>query len=145
VAASSEKSPKLTASASTDEKQPKIARNNSYKAVEKFEGKGSNELAVEPGDIVVVQEELLKGWVKASSNGKSGLVPFKYLEKEEPLPSDAPEEPPVPYQVLRPKNVANFQAKALYSYTGATEVELSFSKGDELTITERLPMGNYLH
>ncbi|RIA98362.1 hypothetical protein C1645_731713 [Glomus cerebriforme] len=75
------------------------------------------ELSVSAGDIITVFEpDDGSGWVKASHNGKEGLVPASYIE----------------YQ-----NLTTDFVKVLYDYESQSPEELTIKEGDVIQVTNK--------
>ncbi|KAJ6222018.1 hypothetical protein RDWZM_000563 [Blomia tropicalis] len=87
-----------------------------------FQAMGRNELAVKKGDQVIVRKSVNPNWVEVEdgSSGLVGFVPRAYLDFEQ-----------------------HGIAKAKYDFAAKTNVEISFKKGEKLTLLRRVDSNWY--
>nr|XP_006816978.1 PREDICTED: uncharacterized protein LOC102800513 [Saccoglossus kowalevskii] len=110
-----------------------------YQALYNYNGSGSGELDLIINDILIILERSPNGWVKGrlEKNGLSGWLPQSYIE-EWTLDSDLQE-------IKNDGHSDDFEEgveyKAVYSYHGNSNNELSFSSGDIIIVLEECDNG----
>ncbi|XP_070554251.1 uncharacterized protein [Ptychodera flava] len=117
-----------------------FVQQKTYRAIYNFTGKGGGELNVEVNDLLIVLERDPQGWVKGrlEKNGENGWIPAAYIEEwmydqgedkiyEEFYHNDFEEE--------------GIEYKAVCSYRGNSDIELSFNVGDVIFVLEECDNG----
>ncbi|XP_033621449.1 vinexin [Fukomys damarensis] len=97
-----------------------------------FQAQSPKELTVQKGDIVYIHKEVDKNWLEGEHHGRRGIFPANYVEV---LPADEVPKPikPPAYQV-----VEYGEAVAQYTFKGELEVELSFRKGERISLIRKV-------
>ncbi|XP_076805904.1 uncharacterized protein LOC143449543 isoform X2 [Clavelina lepadiformis] len=97
-----------------------------------FSAQTSKELSLKKGQTIIVTKRIDENWYTAQSvdGSRSGIVPVQYVELLSA--SASPEKPR-----------RNGQARAKFDFTGSTKNELSFKKGDEITILKKVDSNWY--
>jgi len=104
------------------------------KVIDSFQAQDSDELTINSGDNVMLTREIDSFWIEGILNGKQGKFPRMYVDVIEELPEKLKcnEVKPEKRETTEP------QAKALYMFVGTNTGEISFDKGDLITLVERL-------
>lgn len=97
------------------------------KALYSFAKRKENELSFNKGDILLVIDRNYNGWWKGYAHGQVGRFPSNYC-------TDCNIEP-TSFAIDGPKAIA------LYSYKARKPAELSFSKGDIISVIEQHKSG----
>ncbi|XP_046908273.2 uncharacterized protein LOC124489911 isoform X3 [Dermatophagoides farinae] len=86
-----------------------------------FQAMARNELAVKKGDLVTIRKQINQQWMEVEdcSSGLVGFVPRTYLDIDE---TSSP----------------NGVARAKFDFNAKTNVEISFKKGEKLTLLRRV-------
>lgn len=113
---------------------------NKVKAIYTYHAKTNEQISFQAGEIIEVIEKIDKNWCKGRIGNREGKFPNSFVEPINSPPSgnsssdsqDLEDEK----EVQPPCN-----GIALFPYTKKTESELSFDKGDELSIIEKLDRG----
>eukprot|EP00005_Dracoamoeba_jomungandri_P003901 CAMPEP_0174259198 /NCGR_PEP_ID=MMETSP0439-20130205/8061_1 /TAXON_ID=0 /ORGANISM="Stereomyxa ramosa, Strain Chinc5" /LENGTH=148 /DNA_ID=CAMNT_0015342993 /DNA_START=31 /DNA_END=477 /DNA_ORIENTATION=- len=114
------------------------------KALYDYDGLTDDELSFREGDVLSIEEKDTSGWWKASIGAKNGWIPANYVQ--ETVAASATQQPPLTNSTPPPVGATTpttpiSSAKALYDYDGLTDDELSFRKGDELSILSKHATG----
>eukprot|EP01114_Cavostelium_apophysatum_P001380 TRINITY_DN1118_c0_g1_i4.p1 TRINITY_DN1118_c0_g1~~TRINITY_DN1118_c0_g1_i4.p1 ORF type:complete len:974 (+),score=354.12 TRINITY_DN1118_c0_g1_i4:131-3052(+) len=105
------------------------------RALYDYTGQSTGELSFTRGEEFMVLEKLQLGWWRGVLKSKIGHFPAAFVEPiQEGNKKAADQDAASGVQVI-----AN--AVAMYDYTGSSDAELSFSKGDKLEVTEKLDKG----
>lgn len=103
-------------------------------ALAKFDFKAETlkELPFHKGDIVYICRQIDQNWFEGEHHGRMGIFPRSYVELLPPTEKAQPKKP-VPVQVLE-----YGEALARFNFTGDTAVEMSFRKGERITLIRRV-------
>ncbi|KAM9743242.1 vinexin [Menidia menidia] len=107
-----------------EEKKMKAAR-----AKFNFQAQSPKELALQKGDIVYIHRQVDPNWFEGEHHGRAGIFPTSYVEIL------APTEKPTPIRSPTLQVLDYGEAIALYNFNGDLPVELSFRKGEVISIT----------
>ncbi|XP_072288609.1 vinexin [Eucyclogobius newberryi] len=107
-----------------EEKKMKAAR-----AKFNFQAQSPKELTLQKGDIVYIHRQIDANWFEGEHHGRAGIFPTTYVEVLAPTEKPTPIKPPT-LQVLE-----YGEAVALYNFNADLPVELSFRKGEVISIT----------
>ncbi|XP_041855978.1 vinexin isoform X2 [Melanotaenia boesemani] len=110
-----------------EEKKMKAAR-----AKFNFQAQSPKELTLQKGDIVYIHRQVDANWFEGEHHGRAGIFPTSYVEI---LP---PTEKPTPIRSPSLQVLDYGEAVALYNFNGDLPVELSFRKGEVISITRRV-------
>ena len=107
------------------------------KVVDSFQAQDSDELSINAGEIITLTREIDGFWMEGiSPSGQQGKFPKMYVDVIEELPDQLKykesEEKTEKYKKPEP------QAKALHMFVGTTSEEISFDKGDIITLVDRI-------
>ena len=107
-------------------------------SVDAFSAQGSDELTFPKGVKIQLVKEIDSFWTEGIYNGKQGKFPSLFIKVIEPLPEELQhkEADVNESDSLTPETEPS--AKALFMYIGASSDELSFDKGDIITLKERV-------
>ncbi|XP_018524452.1 vinexin isoform X2 [Lates calcarifer] len=110
-----------------EEKKMKAAR-----AKFNFQAQSPKELTLHKGDIVYIHRQVDANWFEGEHHGRAGIFPTSYVEillpTEKPTPIKSPTLQVLDYG----------EAVALYNFNADLPVELSFRKGEVISITRRV-------
>nr|XP_046206656.1 vinexin isoform X1 [Oncorhynchus gorbuscha]XP_046206657.1 vinexin isoform X1 [Oncorhynchus gorbuscha] len=109
------------------EKQMKAAR-----AKFNFQAQSPKELSLQKGDIVYILRQVDANWFEGEHHGRAGIFPTTYVEIVPPTEKPTPIKSPT-IQVLD-----YGQAVALFTFNADLPVELSFRKGEVISVTRRV-------
>ncbi|KAL7750829.1 hypothetical protein RI367_003786 [Sorochytrium milnesiophthora] len=131
-----------------------------------FKSGEPGELAIREGDVLDILADEQDGWIKASLNGREGLVPANYIElmaaaPPPPLPSapaagtaraSAPASKanstehiaPPAYKSTERVNAGLGTVHALFDYAAQEPNELNFNAGDAIDVTDKCGDGEDL-
>ncbi|KAG5831013.1 hypothetical protein ANANG_G00299360 [Anguilla anguilla] len=103
-------------------------------ALAKFDFKAETlkELPFHKGDIVYICRQIDQNWFEGEHHGRMGIFPRSYVELLPPTEKAQPKKP-TPVQVLE-----YGEALARFNFTGDTAVEMSFRKGERITLIRRV-------
>ncbi|RXN01137.1 Sorbin and SH3 domain-containing protein 1 [Acipenser ruthenus] len=90
------------------------------------------ELPFQKGDIVYICRQIDQNWYEGEHHGTVGIFPRTYVELLPPTEKAQPKKVP-PVQVLE-----YGEALARFNFTGDTVVEMSFRKGERITLIRRV-------
>ncbi|KAG8453973.1 hypothetical protein GDO86_000557 [Hymenochirus boettgeri] len=113
-----------------------------------FIGDQKDELSFSEGDMIILKEYINDEWVKGELKGQTGVFPINFVEIIEDLPaadlgemvSDALDlqKNKMCGLVAQQTQTSGDWAEALYEFSGETEDDLAFKKGDKILIIEKL-------
>ncbi|CAN9513395.1 unnamed protein product [Ophioblennius macclurei] len=110
-----------------EEKKMKAAR-----AKFNFQAQSPKELALQKGDIVYIHRQVDANWFEGEHHGRAGIFPTTYVEIL------APTEKPTPIKSPTLQVLEYGEAVALYNFNADLPVELSFRKGEVISITRQV-------
>ncbi|KAI1894715.1 hypothetical protein AGOR_G00118600 [Albula goreensis] len=110
---------------SGSERTPALARFD-------FKAETLKELPFQKGDIVYICRQIDQNWYEGEHHGRMGIFPRSYVELLPPTEKAQPKKP-APVQVLE-----YGEALARFNFTGDTAVEMSFRKGERITLIRRV-------
>uniref|UniRef100_A0A8C9ME34 Sorbin and SH3 domain containing 1 n=1 Tax=Serinus canaria TaxID=9135 RepID=A0A8C9ME34_SERCA len=90
------------------------------------------ELPLQKGDIVYIYKQIDQNWLEGEHHGRVGIFPRSYIEFLPPAEKAQPKKP-LPLQVLEYGD-----AIAKFNFNGDTQVEMSFRKGERITLIRRV-------
>ncbi|XP_060712504.1 vinexin-like isoform X1 [Hemiscyllium ocellatum] len=97
-----------------------------------FQAESAKELTLQKGDVVYIHKVLDQNWLKGEHYGRLGIFPTSYVEfipdTERPTPIKNP-----PIQILE-----YGEAVAIFNFKGNLSVELSFRKGETISLIRRV-------
>ncbi|XP_058882545.1 sorbin and SH3 domain-containing protein 1 isoform X6 [Acipenser ruthenus] len=97
-----------------------------------FKAQTLKELPFQKGDIVYICRQIDQNWYEGEHHGTVGIFPRTYVELLPPTEKAQPKKVP-PVQVLE-----YGEALARFNFTGDTVVEMSFRKGERITLIRRV-------
>ncbi|XP_029031014.1 sorbin and SH3 domain-containing protein 1 isoform X3 [Betta splendens] len=97
-----------------------------------FRAETLKELPFQKGDIVYIIRQVDQNWYEGEHHGRVGIFPRSYVELLPPTEKAQPKKS-VPVQVLE-----YGEAVARFNFTGDTAVEMSFRKGERITLIRRV-------
>ncbi|KAM6106807.1 vinexin [Pterocles gutturalis] len=97
-----------------------------------FQAESPKELSLQKGDIVYIHKEVDRNWLEGEHHGRVGIFPSNYVEI---LP---PTEVPKPIKAPAIQVLEYGEALALYGFRGELPVELSFRKGERMSLVRRV-------
>ncbi|XP_054654401.1 sorbin and SH3 domain-containing protein 1 isoform X7 [Dunckerocampus dactyliophorus] len=97
-----------------------------------FRAETLKELPFHKGDIVYIIRQVDQNWYEGEHHGRVGIFPRSYVELLPPTEKAQPKKS-VPVQVLEYGD-----AVARFNFTGDTVVEMSFRKGERITLIRRV-------
>ncbi|XP_028279439.1 sorbin and SH3 domain-containing protein 1 isoform X3 [Parambassis ranga] len=97
-----------------------------------FRAESLKELPFQKGDIVYIIRQVDQNWYEGEHHGRVGIFPRSYVELLPPSEKAQPKKSP-PVQVLE-----YGEAVARFNFTGDTVVEMSFRKGERITLIRRV-------
>ncbi|TRY90552.1 hypothetical protein DNTS_002670 [Danionella cerebrum] len=109
----------------TIERTPALARFD-------FRAESLKELPFQKGDIVYIYRQVDQNWFEGEHHGRVGIFPRSYVELLPPTEKAQPKKS-APVQVLE-----YGEAMARFNFTGDTAVEMSFRKGERITLIRRV-------
>ncbi|XP_076845190.1 vinexin isoform X2 [Brachyhypopomus gauderio] len=110
-----------------EEKKMKAAR-----AKFNFQAQSPKELTLQKGDVVYIHRQVDANWYEGEHHGRAGIFPTSYVEI---IP---PTEKPIPIKEPTIQVLEHGEAVALFSFTADLPVELSFRKGEVISITRQV-------
>ncbi|KAL0964241.1 hypothetical protein UPYG_G00321230 [Umbra pygmaea] len=110
---------------SGSERTPALARFD-------FRAETLKELPFQKGDIVYIIRQVDNNWFEGEHHGRVGIFPRSYVELLPPTEKAQPKKS-APVQVLE-----YGEAVARFNFTGDTVVEMSFRKGERITLIRRV-------
>ncbi|XP_059496315.1 sorbin and SH3 domain-containing protein 1-like [Stegostoma tigrinum] len=97
-----------------------------------FKAQSLKELPFQKGDIVYIYRQIDQNWYEGEHHGRVGIFPRSYIELLPPTERAQPKKAP-PLQVLE-----YGEAVARFNFSGDTHVEMSFRKGERITLIRRV-------
>ncbi|XP_063019788.1 sorbin and SH3 domain-containing protein 1 isoform X23 [Melospiza melodia melodia] len=97
-----------------------------------FKAQTLKELPLQKGDIVYIYKQIDQNWLEGEHHGRVGIFPRSYIEFIPPAEKAQPKKP-LPLQVLEYGD-----AIAKFNFNGDTQVEMSFRKGERITLIRRV-------
>ncbi|XP_042673922.1 sorbin and SH3 domain-containing protein 1 isoform X27 [Centrocercus urophasianus] len=97
-----------------------------------FKAQTLKELPLQKGDIVYIYKQIDQNWYEGEHHGRVGIFPRSYIELLPPAEKAQPKKP-LPLQVLEYGD-----AIAKFNFNGDTQVEMSFRKGERITLIRRV-------
>ncbi|KAL8186713.1 UNVERIFIED_CONTAM: hypothetical protein K2H54_005418 [Gekko kuhli] len=97
-----------------------------------FKAQTLKELPLQKGDIVYIYKQIDQNWYEGEHHGRVGIFPRSYIELLPPTEKCPPKKTP-PLQVLEYGD-----AVAKFTFNGDTQVEMSFKKGERITLLRRV-------
>ncbi|XP_043374366.1 sorbin and SH3 domain-containing protein 1 isoform X15 [Dermochelys coriacea] len=97
-----------------------------------FKAQTLKELPLQKGDIVYIYKQIDQNWYEGEHHGRVGIFPCSYIELLPPAEKAQP-------QKLAPMQVLEYgDAVAKFNFSGDTRVEMSFRKGERITVIRRV-------
>ncbi|XP_069609494.1 sorbin and SH3 domain-containing protein 1-like isoform X2 [Ranitomeya imitator] len=117
-----------------DDSSKRRSRSEMTQARAKFDFKAQSlkELPLQKGDIVYIYKQIDQNWFEGEHHGRTGIFPISYIEILPQAEKAQPQKPP-PVQVLEYGD-----AMAKFNFNGDTAVEMSFKKGERITLIRRV-------
>ncbi|XP_051503544.1 sorbin and SH3 domain-containing protein 1-like isoform X2 [Myxocyprinus asiaticus] len=109
----------------TIERTPALARFD-------FRAETLKELPFQKGDIVYIYRQIDQNWFEGEHHGRVGIFPRSYVELLPPTEKAQPKKS-APVKVLE-----YGEAIARFNFNGDTAVEMSFRKGERITLIRRV-------
>uniref|UniRef100_A0A3Q3WPI5 Uncharacterized protein n=1 Tax=Mola mola TaxID=94237 RepID=A0A3Q3WPI5_MOLML len=97
-----------------------------------FRAETLKELPFQKGDIIFIIRQVDQNWYEGEHHGRVGIFPQSYVELLPPTEKAQPKKN-VPVQVLE-----YGEAIARFNFAGDTVVEMSFRKGERITLIRRV-------
>ncbi|XP_072534509.1 sorbin and SH3 domain-containing protein 1 isoform X9 [Salminus brasiliensis] len=97
-----------------------------------FKAETLKELPFQKGDIVYIYRQVDQNWYEGEHHGRVGIFPRNYVELLPPTEKAQPKKS-APVQVLE-----YGEAIARFNFAGDTAVEMSFRKGERITLIRRV-------
>uniref|UniRef100_A0A8C9RH67 Sorbin and SH3 domain containing 1 n=1 Tax=Scleropages formosus TaxID=113540 RepID=A0A8C9RH67_SCLFO len=97
-----------------------------------FRAETLKELPFQKGDIVYICRQIDQNWYEGEHHGRVGIFPRSYVELLPPTEKAQPKKH-APVQVLE-----YGEALARFNFNGDTPVEMSFRKGERITLIRRV-------
>ncbi|XP_072281214.1 sorbin and SH3 domain-containing protein 1 isoform X5 [Pyxicephalus adspersus] len=117
-----------------DDSSKRRSRSEMTQARAKFDFKAQSqkELPLQKGDIVFIYKQVDQNWFEGEHHGRVGIFPISYIEM---LPQTEKVQP----QKTSPVQVLEYgDAIAKFNFNGDTAVEMSFKKGERITLIRRV-------
>ncbi|XP_073541732.1 sorbin and SH3 domain-containing protein 1 isoform X3 [Phyllobates terribilis] len=117
-----------------DDSSKRRSRSEMTQARAKFDFKAQSlkELPLQKGDVVYIYKQIDQNWFEGEHHGRTGIFPISYIEILPQAEKAQPQKPP-PVQVLEYGD-----AMAKFNFNGDTAVEMSFKKGERITLIRRV-------
>ncbi|XP_051525320.1 vinexin-like isoform X2 [Myxocyprinus asiaticus] len=97
-----------------------------------FQAQSSKELTIQKGDVVYIHRQVDGNWYEGEHHGRVGIFPTSYVEI---IP---PTEKPTPIKTPTIQVLEYGEAVAHFNFNADLPVELSFRKGEVISITRRV-------
>ncbi|XP_015414880.1 PREDICTED: sorbin and SH3 domain-containing protein 1 isoform X8 [Myotis davidii] len=97
-----------------------------------FKAQTLKELPLQKGDIVYIYKQIDQNWYEGEHHGRVGIFPRTYIELLHPAEKAQPKKLP-PVQILE-----YGEAIAKFNFNGDTQVEMSFRKGERITLLRQV-------
>uniref|UniRef100_A0A8D0HEK1 Sorbin and SH3 domain containing 1 n=1 Tax=Sphenodon punctatus TaxID=8508 RepID=A0A8D0HEK1_SPHPU len=92
----------------------------------------NRELPLQKGDVVYIYKQIDQNWYEGEHHGRVGIFPHSYIELLPPMEKAQPKK-------LSPLQVLEYgDAIAKFNFNGDTQVEMSFRKGERITLIRRV-------
>ncbi|XP_058154688.1 sorbin and SH3 domain-containing protein 1 isoform X27 [Dasypus novemcinctus] len=97
-----------------------------------FKAQTLKELPLQKGDIVYIYKQIDQNWYEGEHHGRVGIFPRTYIELLPPAEKAQPKK-------LTPVQVLEYgEAVAKFHFNGDTQVEMSFRKGERITLLRQV-------
>ncbi|XP_058527805.1 sorbin and SH3 domain-containing protein 1 isoform X47 [Ochotona princeps] len=97
-----------------------------------FKAQTLKELPLQKGDIVYIYKQIDQNWYEGEHHGRVGIFPRTYIELLPPAEKAQPKK-------LTPVQVLEYgEAVAKFNFNGDTQVEMSFRKGERITLLRQV-------
>ncbi|XP_036079069.1 sorbin and SH3 domain-containing protein 1 isoform X23 [Rousettus aegyptiacus] len=97
-----------------------------------FKAQTLKELPLQKGDIVYIYKQIDQNWYEGEHHGRVGIFPRTYIELLPPAEKAQPKK-------LTPVQVLEYgEAMAKFNFNGDTQVEMSFRKGERITLLRQV-------
>ncbi|XP_073934789.1 sorbin and SH3 domain-containing protein 1 isoform X45 [Castor canadensis] len=97
-----------------------------------FKAQTLKELPLQKGDIVYIYKQIDQNWYEGEHHGRVGIFPRTYIELLPPAEKAQPKK-------LAPVQVLEYgEAIAKFNFNGDTQVEMSFRKGERITLLRQV-------
>ncbi|XP_041517032.1 sorbin and SH3 domain-containing protein 1 isoform X42 [Microtus oregoni] len=97
-----------------------------------FKAQTLKELPLQKGDIVYIYKQIDQNWYEGEHHGRVGIFPRTYIELLPPAEKAQPRK-------LAPVQVLEYgEAIAKFNFNGDTQVEMSFRKGERVTLLRQV-------
>ncbi|XP_063101269.1 sorbin and SH3 domain-containing protein 1 isoform X34 [Cavia porcellus] len=97
-----------------------------------FKAQTLKELPLQKGDVVYIYKQIDQNWYEGEHHGRVGIFPCTYIELLPPAEKAQPKKLP-PVQVLE-----YGEAVAKFNFNGDTQIEMSFRKGERITLLRQV-------
>ncbi|CAH2321952.1 sorbin and SH3 domain-containing 1 isoform X14 [Pelobates cultripes] len=117
-----------------DDASKRRSRSEMRQARAKFDFKAQSlkELPLQKGDVVYIYKQIDQNWYEGEHHGRVGIFPISYIEL-------FPQAEKVQPRKASPVQVLEYgDAVAKYNFNGDTAVEMSFKKGERITLIRRV-------
>ncbi|XP_040218175.1 sorbin and SH3 domain-containing protein 1 isoform X32 [Rana temporaria] len=118
-----------------DDASKRRSRSEMTQARAKFDFKAQSpkELPLQKGDIVYIYKQIDQNWFEGEHHGRMGIFPISYIEMIPQTEKVAQPRKASPVQVLEYGD-----SIAKFNFNGDTAVEMSFKKGERVTLIRRV-------
>ncbi|XP_045147407.1 sorbin and SH3 domain-containing protein 1 isoform X29 [Echinops telfairi] len=97
-----------------------------------FKAQTLKELPLQKGDIVYIYKQIDQNWYEGEHHGRVGIFPRTYIELLPPAEKAQPKK-------LTPVQILEYgEALAKFNFNGDTQVEMSFRKGERITLLRQV-------
>nr|KAF6425771.1 sorbin and SH3 domain containing 1 [Molossus molossus] len=97
-----------------------------------FKAQTLKELPLQKGDIVYIYKQIDQNWYEGEHHGRVGIFPRTYVQLLPPAEKAQPKK-------LAPVQVLEYgEAIAKFNFNGDTQVEMSFRKGERVTLLRQV-------
>ncbi|NP_848139.1 sorbin and SH3 domain-containing protein 1 isoform 2 [Mus musculus] len=97
-----------------------------------FKAQTLKELPLQKGDVVYIYRQIDQNWYEGEHHGRVGIFPRTYIELLPPAEKAQPRK-------LAPVQVLEYgEAIAKFNFNGDTQVEMSFRKGERITLLRQV-------
>ncbi|XP_070288734.1 sorbin and SH3 domain-containing protein 1 isoform X12 [Myotis yumanensis] len=97
-----------------------------------FKAQTLKELPLQKGDIVYIYKQIDQNWYEGEHHGRVGIFPRTYIELLPPAEKAQPKK-------LTPVQILEYgEAIAKFNFNGDTQVEMSFRKGERITLLRQV-------
>nr|KAF6322904.1 sorbin and SH3 domain containing 1 [Pipistrellus kuhlii] len=97
-----------------------------------FKAQTLKELPLQKGDIVYIYKQIDQNWYEGEHHGRVGIFPRTYIELLPPAEKAQPKK-------LAPVQILEYgEAIAKFNFNGDTQVEMSFRKGERITLLRQV-------